>query len=162
MTIEIALTGASVWPTPNPLAGDLPQMSWRLFQEATQGWERWTVQLAAEEFADSYASSSLAEHLDRYAQHVISQCFTDALVTYWERRGDEFDQIGNAAAEASDVAQRCFETAQACRHKASVVRMYGDPDLAEDIAFVLGELPKLEADRHQAIEQERGKWSTAA
>lgn len=127
MTIEIALTGAAVWPTSNPLADHLPQMSWRLFQEATARWN---------------GAPSLAEHLDQHAQSVISQCFTDALIVYWERRAREFEQLGNdAAAEETGSAQRCFETAQACRNKARFVAMYGDPDLDADLAVVIGELP---------------------
>ncbi len=80
----------------------------------------------------------------------LADLLTDGLAGQWEQRARVFewcaprpgDFTGRAqAAELAERAQRCRETAAACRAKAAVLRQYGLPDfVTAEVAAVLEEV----------------------
>jgi hypothetical protein len=125
VSVSIALSGATVWPTPNQhLGDDLPRIHRRLMVEAIAAWD--------------HRRGSLAEHLEQYARQVVVEVMTEAVAMFWERKAATHEQLGSDHAAA---------VARACRAKAALVREYGIEGLDEDLAAAIGELDELDQQR---------------
>lgn len=84
--------------------------------------------------------NSLHYPFELFVRRMILECLQESSADWWDRRAVQFDRVGN---------ERCDEIADACRNKASFLRMYGDDDLAEDLAAVLADLEPTPTRAHR-------------
>lgn len=69
--------------------------------------------------------------VEMFVRRILLELMQEASAEWWERRAVVFERVGN---------ETCDEIADACRNKASFIRMYEDDDTADDLAMVVGEI----------------------
>ena len=72
----------------------------------------------------------LAAYVENFRRRVTQDALAEATSTYWLRRARDFDAVGTAAGD---------EIARACRNRAAVALITGEPDNADLIACCLQE-----------------------
>jgi hypothetical protein len=79
---------------------------------------------------DHLQPAGLGYALDVFARRMVLECLQESTASWWERRAAAFDRVGN---------ERCDEIADACRNKASFLRMYGVEGLEEDLTAAVAD-----------------------
>lgn len=67
----------------------------------------------------SYNPEALADYVEHFGKRVLQDALNEATASYWNRRAEQFEAVGNA---------RCDAIALACRRKATIVMLRDSGD----------------------------------